>query len=265
MSLLATMSNRMTTRRYRIIYESYDHKQPTTTISRVEVLNGELNEPSNCLDFSIGLDNQIALIQGVQDIVLQEKIQLIHKLTKVTCPKCKIKMHKTGVNKSTFHDVFTDHNIVIQRFKCHNCGYETHSTVRTLLQGVISGDLKKIQATLGATHSFREGEKLFELFSGKDRQINNHNRIKQVTESVGNAIEDINADEKEMLITEDAVELILNVDGGHIKTTEDQRSMEAMVAVVYKPESIKSNSQDTRNYIISKNCAASIKDDGSVI
>jgi hypothetical protein len=34
-----------------------------------------------------------------------------------------------------------------------------------------------------------------------------------------------------------------------------------MVAVVYKPESIKANDTDTRNYITSKNCAASIKDD----
>ena len=251
----------MTTKNYRIIFEVYDQKETLQVISRTEILKGELNKPSNCLDFSMGLDKQIALIQGVQDMVLQEKVKLIHS-EKPTCPDCNINLHKTGTNKSIFHDVFTDHNVEIQRFKCNNCGYETQSTVRTLFQGGISGDLKKIQSTLGSTHSFREGEKLFELFSGKDRQINNHDRIKQVTESVGNAIEIINSDEREMLVTDDAAELILNVDGGHIKTTEDgKRSMEAMVSVVYRPESLKSSNTDTRNYIMSKNCAASIKDD----
>ncbi len=248
------------TTKYRIIFETYDVNTPSEAISRAEIVNEELNKPSNCLDFSMGLDNQIALIKGVQDKVLQEKIELLHNI-KPTCPDCNINLHKTGTHKSTFHDVFTDHQVIMQRFKCHNCGYETRSTVRTLFNGVVSGDLKKIQATLGATHSFRESEKLFELFSGMGRQINNHDRIKHITESVGNALEQINSDEKEMLITQDAEELILNVDGGHIKTTEDQRSMEAMVSVIYRPESIKSNSKDTKNYIISKNCAASIKDD----
>ena len=251
----------MTTKNYRIVYESYNQEDPSTTTSRVEILNDELNRPSNCLDFSMGLDKQIALIQRVQDVVLGEKVQLLHSV-KPTCPDCNINLHKTGMHKSAFHDVFTDHTIVIQRFKCHSCAYETPSTVRTLLHDIVSGDLKKIQATLGATHSFREGERLFELFSGKDRQVNNHERIKRITESVGNAIEIINSDEKEMLVSDDAAELILNVDGGHIKTTEDnKRSMEAMVSVVYRPESIRSNDADTRNYITSKSCAASIKDD----
>jgi hypothetical protein len=250
-----------TTKKYRIIFETYDVDKPSEAISRAEIVNEELNKPSNCLDFSMGLDNQIALIQGVQDKVLQEKIELLHS-TKPICADCNINLYKTGTHKSTFHDVFTDHKVIMQRFKCHSCGYETRSTVRTLFNGVVSGDLKKIQATLGATHSFRESEKLFELFSGTDRQINNHDRIKHITESVGNTLEQINADEKEMLITQNAEELILNVDGSHIKTTEDQRSMEAMVSVIYRPESIKSNSKDTKNYITSKNCAASIKDDG---
>ena len=58
-----------------------------------------------------------------------------------------------------------------------------------------------------------------------------------------------------------ATELVLNIDGGHIKTIEDQRSFEAMVSVVYRPESIETNKKGTRNYLTSKNCAASIKND----
>jgi len=49
----------MTTKNYRIIYESYNQEDPSTTTSRVEILNDELNKPSNCLDFSMGLDKQM--------------------------------------------------------------------------------------------------------------------------------------------------------------------------------------------------------------
>lgn len=37
--------------------------------------------------------------------------------------------------------------------------------------------------------------------------------------------------------------------------------MEAMTAVVYRPESLISNTKETRNYLSSKHCAASVKDD----
>lgn len=76
-----------------------------------------------------------------------------------------------------FSDVFTDHKLTIQRLRCGSCGYDMPATVRTLINTTQSGDLQRIQATLGATHTYREGEKIFELFSMKSRRINNHDRI----------------------------------------------------------------------------------------
>ncbi|MEN8904333.1 MAG: hypothetical protein ABF289_00070 [Clostridiales bacterium] len=251
------------TKNYRIIVEIYYQNNPLETISKEEIIQGELNKPSNCLDFSMGLDNQIVLIQGVQDKILKEKIQLLSSEQQI-CPICKINLHKHGTHASSFRDVFSDYEIVVQRLRCNDCGYEKPSTVMTLINDKISGDLKKIQATLGSTHSFRENEKIFELFSGKDRKINNHDRIKQVVNSVGKALEEINTEEKEILTVPEATKLVLNIDRGHIKTIEDQRSMEAMVSVVYKPECIETNSKNTKNYITSKNCAASILDDSQV-
>jgi Uncharacterised protein family (UPF0236) len=157
--------------------------------------------------------------------------------------------------------VLSDHKVGIQRLKCKQCGYEEPSTVRTILNGTASGDLVNIQATLGADYTYRESEKILDLFSQKSRQVNNHDRVKQVVHSVGKVIEEMNEEEKEMIVTEGASELILNVDGGHIKTVEDKRSMEALVSVIYKPEALESNEKGTRNYLSSKNCAASIKDD----
>src|SRR5690606_8187713 len=119
-----------------------------------------------------------------------------------------------------------------------------------------------IQSQLGSTHSYRECEEIFDQFSNKPRKITNHDRIKHVTELAGGAVDEINKDEKEIIAAEPASALILNVDGGHLKTTDkDKQSMEAMIPVVYRPESIESNDNGTRNCITSKHCAASIKDD----
>ena len=45
--------------------------------------------------------------------------------------------------------------------------------------------------------------------------------IKQVSESVGNALAKITQEEKEIVAVEEAKELVLNIDGGHIKTMEE--------------------------------------------
>ena len=245
---------------YRVVFETYDKADTGKVISRKEVMEDVIYKPTNCLDFSMGFDKQIKLVQVVQDNLLAEKVKLVN-IEKQQCPHCATKLHKFGTHTSCFHDVLTDHDVEIQRLKCNSCGYETPSTIRTLINDKLSGDLKKIQATLGASNSYRESEKIFELFSCKDRQINNHDRIKKTVESVGGSLDRLNIEEKEMIFSPNATELVLNVDGGHIKTIEDQRSFEAMVSVVYRPESIETNKKGTRNHLISKNCAASIKND----
>jgi hypothetical protein len=245
---------------YRVIVECYDKSSPETVLSQYAVLEGDINKPTNCMDFTIGIEKQISLIQNVQDRILLEKSSLINQ-EKKRCPLCENKLAKFGKQSSTIHDVLTDHLVQIQRLKCDKCKYEEPSTVRALLNGVLSGDLMKIQASLGANHTYRESEKIFDLFSQKEREVNNHDRIKNVVESVGQAIEQINEEEREIITSDIAKELILNVDGGHLKTVEDKRSIEAMVSIVYKPEALQSNESGTRNYLTSKNCAASIKED----
>ena len=246
---------------YRIIVECYDKNSPKKVLSQCSVLEGDINKPTNCMDFTIGIERQIALLQNVQDFVLLEKASLLNQEEKM-CPSCTIKLAKFGKNSSTIHDVLTDHKVQIQRLKCNKCKYEEPSTVRTVLNGTLSGDLVKVQASLGADHTYRESEKILEIFSQKERQVNNHDRVKHVVESVGTVIKQMNEDEKEIIKANPAPELILNVDGGHIKTVEDKRSLEAMVSVVYRPDALEANKKGTRNYLSSKSCAASIQDDG---
>ncbi len=248
------------TKGYRVLFECFNKNNPNEVLSRAIVLEGAIEKPTNCLNFSMGLISQIELIKTVQNNVIIEKIKLFCDDPK-SCPKCDVNLTNVGNHTSKFHDVLTDHVVEIKRFRCRKCKYETSSTVKGIIDTNLSGELKKIQSQLGSTHSYRESEEIFDLFSSEPRKINNHDRIKHVVESIGNSVEEMNKDEKEIIGAEPAPELIVNVDGGHIKTTEEKQSIEAMISVVYKPESIESNDNGTRNYITSKHCAASIKDD----
>lgn len=245
---------------YRVVFESYDEKAPKKTLKREVLLEETIEKEISILDFSMNHAKQIDLLKKVGDSYLTLKVEL--NSDRDCCATCQGKLMKVGKHESTFHDVFTDHKVTMQRFKCTSCGWEKPSTVRTLLNGVQSAELIKIQSELGAKHTFRECEDILRIISSNRRQINNHDRVKQVCEDVGESFDQLNEEEVETISQEPALELIINVDGGHVKTTEDQRSIEAMTSVVYRPESLKSNESDTRNYITSKNCAASAKDDG---
>ena len=50
---------------YRVVFECYDKNQQTTPIYSRLVLEGSLKKPTNCMDFTIGMDNKISLIQNV--------------------------------------------------------------------------------------------------------------------------------------------------------------------------------------------------------
>ena len=59
-----------------------------------------------------------------------------------------------------------------------------------------------------------------------------------------------------------APEIIVQVDGGHLKSAEeDKRSFEVITSVVYKPESVGKVNDKGRGEIYNKNCAASSLDD----
>ena len=73
-----------------------------------------------------------------------------------------------------------------------------------------------------------------------------------MTQSVGQTLVDIDEVEKKLLDVKEANEFIVNVDGGHVKTTENQRSIEALASVIYRPEALISNKKGTINHL-SKN------------
>ena len=78
-----------------------------------------------------------------------------------------------------------------------------------------------------------------------------HNVIEKVGEYISKA------PENEIIVGSSvAKEIIAQIDGGHIKDKDpNQRSFEAMTAIMYRPENI--IKKGNKNIIVSKNCIAS--------
>jgi hypothetical protein len=51
--------------------------------------------------------------------------------------------------------------------------------------------LAKLQSEAGALHTFRESQKVLNIFSATYRGINNHDRVKHTSEGIGEEIEKI--------------------------------------------------------------------------
>lgn len=107
--------------------------------------------------------------------------------------------------------------------------------------------------------------------SYNERKVNNHNHLHDIVEKVGNYI---SSNQSEMLSPNIPAsdELVIQVDGGHLKTkAPDSRSFEALTSVIYNPNNVQYSEsrkqeeleqvQPSRATIISKHCAASALDD----
>lgn len=251
------------TKYYRLVFECYDSlSQLKEPLNGTILMKGVIEKPVDVFTCGFTHEQQISLIQLSQDALLKEQISLIDSEDN-NCPNCSgKKLVKYGKRRSDYHDILTDHKLTIGRKRCPECHYEPGSTIKNILGDSMSGDLIRLQSELGATYTYRESERLFSTFSRAKRYINNHDRIKHTAEGVGSQIRKLHQTEREIVCREEAKELIVNVDGGHINTNEEgRRSFEAMTAVIYRPESLVSNKEGTRNRLISKHCAASALND----
>ncbi len=80
-------------------------------------------------------------------------------------------------------------------------------------------DLAKLQCEQGALHSYREAESNLEKLNAQRRSVNNHARVKSLTNQLGAQL----AKEHEKPPTQEelpapAAKLVVQVDGGHIPT-----------------------------------------------
>jgi hypothetical protein len=226
----------------------------------------DVKAPHSILELGLRHEEQISLLEKVQNSVLAAQSKLIDTGYDV-CPKCGHKLMKKGYTQSQFHAVFTDHKVPIQKHKCRNpeCDWQSSPTTTSVFGTSVHPDLAKLQCEQGALYSYREAECNLEKLTVHRRPVNNHNKIKLLTNQVGAILaeENLNPPAPEDCAPP-AQQLIVQVDGGQIPTQKpDKRSFEALSAVVYRPENIRSIDQHHRQ-IGSKSCALSALDDGLV-
>jgi hypothetical protein len=215
------------------------------TLSKAETLKGLGYTHIEQLDF----------LQKIQDFKIKHQI-VLNSIT--TCPVCAGKTKKVGIFKSKFHAVLTDHRIGVQRTHC-NCGWYSPTSVDGLFGSNIHPDLLKKQALQGGKESYEKSSISLNAESAKKRSVNGHSQISRVVKLVGEKLEQVKTASKPMN-NKSVSQLITNVDGGHIKARGNNRSFEAMVATVYKPEKLKRVDKN-HNALESKTIVASAKSD----
>ncbi|QUY46119.1 ISKra4 family transposase (plasmid) [Acaryochloris sp. 'Moss Beach'] len=222
-----------------------------------------IKQPKSILDLGLRHEEQISLLSKVQSALLAEQSTLIDIGLK-QCTKCGEKLGKLGFISSTFHAVFSDHKLRIQKHRCKNpeCRWQSTPTTISVFGTDTHPDLVKLQCENGALHSYREAQDNMERLNTQRRSVNNHVQIKNVTNQVGERLSQVNTTPPNLEeLPTPAAELIAQVDGGHISTKDkDKRSFEALSGIVYRPSAIEVVDKHHRQ-ITEKTCVVSALED----
>lgn len=223
----------------------------------------DVKAPASILELGLRHEEQISLLGKVQNSILAEQSKLIDPGHDV-CPKCGGKLSKLGFTQSNFHAVFSDHKVGIQKHQCRNseCDWQSAPTTTSVFGTSIHPDLAKLQCEQGALYSYREAQTNLEKLTVHRRRVNNHTQIRKITDDVGEVLAEENLkppNQKDCALPAD--ELIVQLDGGHIPIKDhDKRSFEALSAVIYRRESIRTIDPHHRE-IERKSCVLSARDD----
>jgi hypothetical protein len=250
------------THQIRVVVESLN--DAGDIIGKEIIMTKSVIKPNTIIDLGLRHAEQIDLLRHIQQKLLDKQSTYL-KDDQPHCPKCSGKLYKSGYVKSDFHSVFTDHKIAASRQVCKLCKWSSIPSVRSLFGDSSHPDLVKIQCELGANHTFRDSQKLMNLIANTQRSTNSHDRIKRMTETVGQHIaEHPDAPQKPI---KSADHLYVQVDGGHVATVDqDKRSFEVMTSVVFDAKNIKytggkekkeGGASVKRGELTSKHCAAS--------
>ena len=242
------------------------------TVEEVVVLEKVLAKVQSIAELGYNHKEQIDILTGCQESLLKAQSVDFYEVID-SCPKCQSKLKFAGTVKSVFHSVFSDHKIPVKRQKCcnKNCGWTSVPSISSLFKTNSHPDLSKLQTEMSAHYTYRHAQKILNTMSYHARKVNNHNHLHEVIETIGNYMssEPIPIKDKDTVVSD---ELVLQVDGGHLKTKDpNSRSFEALTSVIYNPKNVKYSEllpeRDSelefarRGEILSKHCAASALDD----
>lgn len=218
--------------------------------------------PISVSEFGMNQSTQLSILEKLQTPLMNAQSETLNHRPSA-CPECHTPVWKNGKSVSDFHQVFSDHQVSLQKYQCSNpyCDWSYTPSIKAVLGGSMHSDLIKLQAEFGSMESFKKSEHLLRETLGEDRSINNHERIRQTSIRIGNFVEKRLNYEVSPDPVEPAKELIVEVDGGHVHDKDQPKhNFEAMTAKVFLPQNCKEVSKD-RFEIMDKNCAASAKKD----
>jgi transposase-like protein len=244
--------------RIRITIETfYDN---TTLAEKTKIIyDDKVIAPKSAQDVGLSQLQQTNLLEAIQDVVIGEQVIELNKYD--CCPKCGEKIRKNGFEQCDFYALYSDHQFDVQRYSCKKCDWKSSNSFYALFGTMAHPDLLKLQCIFGSQTSYQKSEDALDAISGFERKINNHQRIKRTADDVGAIISDINDEIPLIRNTKPAKKLIVHTDGGHIRDREvDNRSFEAIVSVVYRPENLVQKDKH-HQIILDKTCVASCKDD----
>jgi hypothetical protein len=248
------------TQNYRLVIQ---YQQTNGQYDEGETLYaGVTHHPSTLTQLGLRHLEQIEIIRALQEAILkQQSVDLQEAIS--FCPKCGHEVIRHGVTHSSFSAVFTDHKVGVHRLKCKQCEWTSVPSIKSLFGSHLHPDLVKLQCEHGSRSSYTESQNTLNKLSGQKRSVNNTMSVRHVVETVGNYASSNPITIFSFKSTEQASELIVQVDGGHVKSKEEkQRSFEALTAVIYKPEAvIPGKKKRNTGTIKQKHCAASALDD----
>ena len=244
-----------------IIVKELDEKKETIRETIIEEIS--ISIPQSVSELGLNQASQLKLLKKLETPLINAQSELLNARPS-KCPECDSSVSKNGKSHSNFHHVYSDHEVSLQKYKCSNkgCAWSYTPSIRGILGGKMHSDLIKLHSEYGARVSFGKSGTLLAKSLGEDRPINNRERIRQTSESIGELVEMRLGHDFSVSPAEGAKELIVGVDGGYLHDKDNPgHNFEAMTAKVFQPQNCQQISKD-RNEIIDKNCAASAKKDG---
>jgi transposase-like protein len=244
----------------RVIFEVVD-QETGKILSSEELISIGIERPKTIDQIGLETSAQQQLVQSTADKLIELQGALVN--AHETCPRCQHKVIKGGKTSCEVHALNTDHEIKIQKYRCPVCHWASSDSIKTMYGTDVHTSLTKVQAELGSNYSHRKTETVLKLMAFEQkRAVNNRQRIKRVLDEVGEIIDSYNtADVSEAEITKAASALIVNVDGAHVATQEqEKRSFEVMAGTIYRPEDVQ-RINENENVIKHKICVASARED----
>lgn len=246
----------------RLVAENYD-METGQILKEAVIHNKEVQDPVTMEQLGYSHAEQIDILEKSQDFMLGKQAELIN--SDGVCPVCGKKHYKKGRFTSVFHALFTDHKVIIQRRGC-GCGWQSAYTVEGIYGSSLHPDLVERQSLLGADHSFQKAAGIMNYDSSTKRAVNNDDRIKRTVSLVGTQAEEIKSGQEWADSAKSSGELILVVDGGHIKCKDkSKQSFEALIATIYNPSNIKEIDKNHRKITNKTSVASAKKDDHASI